>query len=128
MKILAIDYGDVKVGLAFGDTESNFASPYKIIKGETRENLLEELSIICQKEWIGKIIVGMPMHDESKFSSVQMDKVKGFIEQLKAKIDLEVEIVDENLSTGQAQKLIGGKGDDDAVAAMILLQDYFDRQ
>lgn len=128
MKILAIDYGEKKVGLAFGDTESGFASPYKIIKDATWENLFNELSIICQKEWIGKIIVGSPLHDQSQFSGVQLDKIQKFIDHLQEKIDLPIEIVDESFSTGQAKKLIGNKGDDDAVAAMILLQSYFDRE
>ncbi|MFA4872263.1 MAG: Holliday junction resolvase RuvX [Patescibacteria group bacterium] len=125
MKLLGLDYGDSKVGLAIGSTDSKVASPFKILKNVGRNNLFAELKSLCAKEKIEKIIIGMPIN---KKSPDQAERVSDFITELKEQLNIEVEIQDEQFTTVQASKLINNsKKNDDDIAAMLILQSYFDK-
>lgn len=126
MKLLGIDYGDSKVGLAFGDIESGVATPYGVIRNLGSNNLVDEIKKICDKERIGKIVIGIPVNPMS-LDSPQIRKVENFIAKLKEATGLEVEGRDERFSTQEAQKLISkSKSKDDDISAMLILQNYFD--
>jgi len=125
-KLLAIDYGEKKVGLAIADTETRVASPYKILTND--KDLLGKIKDICIKEEIGKIIVGVPLTLKSA-SSVQTKKVLNFIEKLKKATYIDVVEQDERMSSAYAKSLLKEmkvKHLDDDVAAMIILQSYLD--
>lgn len=127
MKFLALDYGDKKVGLAIGDTEIKIASPFKIL--ENTANFLDDLKSLCQAEKIDKIVLGVPVGLKG-VKSEQYEQVIAFSDKLKQVLGLEVIQQDENLSSAYAQRLLQGtkaKGKDDAVAAMVVLQSYFDK-
>mgnify|MGYP001571995610 CR=1 FL=1 len=125
MKLLGLDYGDVKIGLAIGDTYSRVASPFKILKNAGWNNLFQDLKLICQKEKIEKIIIGLPIN---KKSPDQAKRVSDFIAALKEQLNIEVEIQDEQFTTAQASKLINNsKKHDDDIAAMLILQAYLDK-
>jgi len=135
-KFLGIDYGEKKIGLAIGDSETKIASPYKILINN--KGLLEKIKDICVKEEIGKIVVGLPLTLKSS-TSKQTQSVLNFIEKLKKATYLEIIEQDERLSSAYAKSLLGGRasarlrqgfsghGDDD-VAAMIILQSYLDER
>lgn len=126
MKLLGLDYGEAKIGLAIGDIESGVATPYGIIRNLGSNNLVSEIKKICDKERIGKIIIGVPVNP-TLLDSPQIRKIENFIIQLKEKTGLEVEGRDERFSTQEAQKLITkNKAKDDDVSAMLILQNYFD--
>jgi len=128
MKLLGLDYGEAKIGLAIGDIESGVATPYGIIKNLGWNNATHEIKNICDKEGITKIIIGVPVNPAS-LESEQIRKIENFILQLKEKTGLEVLGKDERFSTQEAQKLITkDKAHDDDVAAMLILQNYFDSQ
>ena len=126
MKLLGLDYGESKVGLALADTEAGVALPFKILKRLKPAELLAELKKICVSESIEKIVIGLPINLRAK-SSGQTKVVEDFIVLLKEKIKLPVETQDERYTTQAAQKLSPGSGDDDAIAAMLILQSYLDR-
>ena len=137
MSILGIDYGAKKIGLAKSDEKNRFALPFDIIKIDDRDEILARLKDICEKENIEKIVVGVPIslqaekRDRLDLKNKQMQEVLPFIDWLKLNLPLPIEIEDERLSTKMANSL--GKGlvkkgsDDDAVAAMVILQSYLDR-
>lgn len=126
MKLLGIDYGESKIGLAIGDIESGVATPFGVLKNLGLNNVLDEIKKICQKEGIGKVIVGVPINPLA-LESAQIRTVENFILQLKEKTGLIVEGKDERFSTQEAQKLIAkNKAQDDDISAMIILQSYFD--
>ncbi|MFA5047888.1 MAG: Holliday junction resolvase RuvX [Patescibacteria group bacterium] len=125
MKLLGLDYGESKVGLAIGDTESRLALPIAIIENNGKNILIREIFALCQKERIDQIILGLPTNTQSN-DSQQTQRVKVFYEELKKQIKLEVVLYDERFSSQEAQKLRPGKCDDD-VAAMIILQSYLDK-
>jgi putative holliday junction resolvase len=126
-KIIAIDYGAKKIGLAIGDTETKIASPFKIL--ENTAEFLNDLKTICQTEKITEIVLGVPTGLKG-VKSKQYEQVIAFSDKLSQTLGLEVIRQDENLSSSYAKRLLQGtkaKGKDDAVAAMIVLQSYFDR-
>lgn len=125
---LAIDYGTKKIGLAIGDMETKIASPFKILANTS--DLFDQLKAICQVEKIDKIVLGVPVGLKG-VKSKQYEHVIAFSDKLFQELGLEVVKQDENLSSAYAQRLLQGtksKGRDDAVAAMIILQSYLERQ
>ncbi|MFA6422252.1 MAG: Holliday junction resolvase RuvX [Candidatus Buchananbacteria bacterium] len=125
MKLLGIDYGDSKVGLAVADTESGMALPYQILKSKGWSDLIVEIQKICKNENIEKIIIGLPIGSSGK-ESLQATRTREFVKKLEESIKIEVELLDERFSTQQAQKLSPGKDEDD-IAAMLILQNYLDK-
>lgn len=131
MAILGIDYGSKKIGIAKSDENNRFAMPLEIIKNKKINEALARIKEICQNEEIEKIVIGLPMgfHSSAK-PNQQLQDVLDFIEIVKGSIDLPVETEDERLSSklanvlGKNQKK---KGDDDAVAASLVLQTYLDK-
>jgi putative Holliday junction resolvase len=126
MKLLGIDYGDSKVGLALGDSASGLSLPYQIIKNKNWQELISEIKKLCQAEKIEQIVVGLPKQ-KTTTDTQQTSVVRDFISYLEKELTVMVNVYDESYTSAQAQKL-GVTGDDDAVAAMIMLQSYLDAQ
>lgn len=118
-KILGIDYGSSKIGLALADTETKLAVPFKVIETDNLKAIIQELA--QDTEDLEKIVVGLPL-GLSGLETAQTKEVKKFIEELKKSSGLAVEEIDERLTTVAAKKA----GGDDAVAAMYILQSYLD--
>jgi len=125
MKLLGIDYGDSKVGLAIGDTESGLALPYKILKNTGSKKLISDIDAICREERIVKVVVGIPTNTQVKKITPSEVKVQDFIDELGQTINLPLQKQSEIFTTKAAQKLSGGNRDDD-LAAMLILQSYLD--
>ena len=125
MKILGIDYGDKKIGLAI--SVGKLAEPLGIIRFETWSKLTERLLEIIASERIEKIIVGLSEGETGK-------KTKTFGEKLARETSVPVEYFDETLSTQEAQRLSKETGMkrtkrqalEDAFAASVMLQNYLD--
>lgn len=139
MSILGIDYGDKKVGLA--KSVNGQALPLVILENKNWSFLLLEIKKICQQENIFQIIVGVPLSLGAKKNSEflreadrqneQMKKVLSFIDFLKSNLNIPVEMEDERLSTKMANSLNKGAGrkqPEDAIAAMLILQNYLDKK
>lgn len=123
MKILGIDYGKKKVGLAISEGLS--VSPFRILEITSLADALQQVIKIIQTEEIDKVIVGLAESGESK------SMTEKFIKELKKNI--EVTVVEETLSSHFADnqmKTLGikksKKGQNDAVAAAHILQEYLD--
>lgn len=125
MKLLGIDYGDAKVGLAVADTESGLALPYKILKKDGWNDLIIELQKICKDERIERIVIGLPV-GASGNESEQARRTREFAKKLDADTNIPIDFIDERYSTQEAQKLAAGKDEDD-LAAMLVLQSYLER-
>ena len=122
MKYLGIDWGEKRIGLAMGDSELKLATPYKVVAD------INEIKEVVKREKIVKIILGKPV----KMAGYIEELAPAFLEftkSLKAAVVAPVELVDERLSSKAADALPGdkkNKSSRDAVAAMIILQSYFD--
>ncbi|MFA6322423.1 MAG: Holliday junction resolvase RuvX [Candidatus Buchananbacteria bacterium] len=141
MAILGIDYGAKKIGLAKSDDKNKFAMPLEIIKSDNQKEILKRIKEVCEQEDIEKIIVGVPISLKAEkrdnlfrlkdLENKQMQEVLVFVDWLKDNLKLPLEVEDERLSSKMANRLGRGeikrKGDDDAVAAMLILQSYLDK-
>lgn len=123
MKYLGIDYGDKKVGVAIGDDQVKIASPFSVLVND--EQLMSNLTSIIETEQIGSLVVGLPLGLAGQ-QSAQYKKVRKFITKLVDEISIPIIEEDEKLTSAYAKTLGSGKIDDD-VAAMIILQSYFDK-
>lgn len=123
IKYLGIDWGEKRIGLAIGDDETKIASPFSVAGN------IDEIIKIINNEQIDKVILGVPYH----IADCQLPIAKEFEEfkdELAAKTKLPLEFMDERLSSKAADALLGDKktkAPRDAVAAMIILQSYFDK-
>lgn len=135
MKIMAIDYGDVRTGIAFCDVMEILASPYCVIKETYQPKLISKLVEIINKEKPEKIIIGLPRNMDGTYG-YRCDDCKSLGENLKAKMSVPVEYQDERLTTVMAHNALsdnnvrGKKRKDtvDAVSAVMILQSYIDKK
>jgi putative holliday junction resolvase len=119
---LGIDWGEVRLGLAMGDSSARTAVPI-----ETVSNLDAVLDIV-KNESIDEVIIGEPVKMSGDKKTINK-KYLQFIKQLKSKVDIPVRKYDERLSSKAADALIGDKktkAGRDSIAAMIILQGYLD--
>lgn len=127
MKYLGIDYGQKKVGIAVGDSNSRLAMPLKVVRADSVSRLLEKVREVIFLEKTEKVIIGI---SEGKTAI----ETKAFGQNLSTKTNLEIDYVDETLTSKEAQNLsqIAGinrkkrKEMEDAYAAALILQSYFD--
>ena len=132
-RILAIDYGDVRIGLAMSDLMQIIAKPYKTIKNTDRNEIFIQLENIIEEKNIGKIIVGLPITLKGGHSE-QTNKVLSFVKELKLYMKIDIDTYDERLSSFQAKKSLIHQGiktghnkeQIDQTAAAIFLQGYLD--
>ncbi|PIZ99582.1 MAG: Holliday junction resolvase RuvX [Candidatus Komeilibacteria bacterium CG_4_10_14_0_2_um_filter_37_10] len=124
MKVLGIDFGSKKVGLALGDTSLKLAIPWQILAWADNASFWDKFKSLVAEEKVELLVVGWPLDLRSQMTP-QTEVVAKFIEQLQ-NLNYLVEKVDERLTTKAAKKL-GHLREDDAVAAMEILQTYFDR-
>lgn len=116
VKYLGIDWGEKKIGLALGSSETGLALVDRIVGNDVQG--FDYIKAICRDEEINTVIIGKLRDRNKKF-----DKFLDFLNNLHIK----VELADERLTTKMAGKLNGNlKGQDDAVAAQIILQDWMD--
>jgi len=132
-RILAIDYGEVRIGLAISDPLRIFAFPLMVIDLRKNADFIKTIQDIIKEKEVKKVIIGYPLKMDGS-EGIQAEKVKGFIEELKAEINLDIEMVDERLTTTVAQRAltdigIGQKkqrGIIDKIAAAKLLETYLE--
>lgn len=126
MRILGIDYGKKKIGLAVGDTEIHIASPFDVVRND--HLWLDAVKAIVQKEGIAELVVGMPQGTGHEIASY-VKEVQDFADTLSRELNLPVLTYDESFTTAEAKRLMKDskqKGVDDAIAAMVMLQGYLD--
>ena len=132
MRYLGLDLGSKTLGMALSDPNGIIASSYKIIRhDEEYERLVEEVKNVVEKEKIEKIVLGLPKNMNSTIG-FKGELSYNFKQLLESKIDREVILVDERLTTKEATNLLI-KNDTsrkkrkkviDSLAATIILQSY----
>lgn len=126
MRLLGIDYGTKKIGLALGDTETQIASPIDVLRVDGSE-LVKIVNLITE-EGVEELVIGVPLSAGAFHNSQQLKITRAFIEQVKVKTQLPVHEVDERYTSVESQRLQmeeGALADEDALAAMLILQAYF---
>lgn len=129
MRILGIDYGDKKIGLAFGETEAGLAVPLDVVPnlGEATIRVFAEK---VSAEDIDVIVVGVPLATGGH-SSKQLEKTRAFIKALEAATAIPIVEEDESYTTAESIRLQREEGSDvaeDALAAMLIVQQYLNNR
>lgn len=131
MKILAVDLGKARTGLAVCDESEILASPAGVISEWNREKLLQKVADEANRQAVGEIVVGLPKNmDGSEGESAQ--NARAFAENLRALVTVPVVMQDERGTTITAHNYLNDtdtrgkkrKAVVDAVAATVILQDY----
>lgn len=130
-RILAIDYGEKRIGLAVSDPFFLFATGIETIPNDIR--LLDELRRLCEQYAIVKIVVGLPMTLRGTQSDATL-AVEKFVERLRSGLMLPVDLWDERFTSKMASQTIldlgvgkmkrREKAKVDQLAAVHLLQSY----
>lgn len=124
MNYLGIDWGEKRIGLALGDSETKIASPFKVVAR------LEDVLNVIKDEDIDVVILGKPVRIMNYELGITNKDYNKFVLDLKNKSAAEVVLIDERLSSKAADALLGDKktkASRDALAAMLILQSYLDR-
>lgn len=123
MRLIALDVGLKRIGVAFCDTSVGIVFPRKPIIVESEDKAIEEIKNIVVREKIDRVVVGLPMNFNSSRSKIQ-EYIEEFSSKLKERLGVRVELFDERFTTRIAENLGIGKKNIDSVSASILLEDY----
>jgi putative Holliday junction resolvase len=121
VKVLALDYGAARTGVAVSDPTGTLARPLRIVARAASEEGMKELAELVRSEEVERVIVGLPLTLRGERGE-QADETERFAEALEAILDVPVERFDERFTT----MLAGPGGDEDARAAAHLLASYLE--
>jgi putative Holliday junction resolvase len=123
MRLLGLDVGKSRIGVAFCDTSVGIVFPRNVINVKSEEKAIEEITKIVEQDRIDKIIVGLPLNFNSTISNIQ-SYVENFVNLLKKKVKVEIEFFDERFTTKIASMMSSNSKNVDSIAAKIILEDY----
>ena len=146
-KILALDYGKTKIGMALADEDARIAEPYDLLERVNRNEDLRRLRELVRDLGVKQIIVGLPLKLDGTHGEMA-DEVTGFANRVRKQAGVPVELVDERLTSWEAERILeeelgrrlnrkespqghrvvakasDGKYSVDAIAAMVILREY----
>ncbi len=133
-RILGVDHGDARIGLALSDELNFLAHPLETIDVK-KISPVRRIREVVESRDVGLIVVGLPRNMDGSHGPAAA-KVAAFVEKLRASIRCEVTTVDERLSTVSAQRSLQEAGRKahqqrgviDQAAAQVILQTYLDGQ
>lgn len=134
MKIMSIDYGDVRTGIAISDIRGILASPLCVIKESYQPKLVDKIIELINENKIEKIVIGLPRNMDGSYG-YRCDYCKSLGQAIGEKINIDIEFEDERLTTVMAHNILSDnnvrgakrKQTVDAVSAVMILQSYLDK-
>ena len=133
MRILGLDVGDSRIGVAISDPVEIIATPLTVITRDDDNTTIDAIGHLVGQYDVKQIVVGLPYSLDGSIGR-QANKVKDFVDKLSQSTSVRIELGDERLSTVAAQRLLRGAGSKkarkrshlDAAAAAFILQGYLD--
>ena len=125
MRVLALDYGAARTGVAVSDATGTLARPVGIVERAASAAGLDRLVALVAEYEAEVVVVGLPLTLRGERGE-QARETEAFVEALGARLDVPVELEDERFTTTLAQQS-GGRAPEDAVAAAHLLQGWLER-
>lgn len=132
MKILSIDLGARRIGLAVAD--GTLLATLDTIESENRDDTLQKIMKICREENIEKIVLGLPKSQSGEAE----DMVRSFAMELTKTVSLPIEFVDETLTSKEAERLLKDskldprsqeyKKEIDRLSARLILEQYLNEK
>ena len=135
MRILAVDHGEKRIGLALSDPTATIASPLQVIKHTTRLMDAAQVANLASENDVELIIIGQSI-DEEGSPNLAGRRAANFAKILKEQTNLPIELVDESFSTQDARSAViemgvsrkKRKGHHDTLAAVMILRSYIETQ
>jgi putative holliday junction resolvase len=124
VKVLALDYGSRRTGVAVSDPTGTLARPLGIVEQASTASGLAEVARLAREEDVERIVVGLPLTLRGTRGE-QAAETERFVEALRGAVDLPVELFDERFTTDLAQQT-AGNAPEDALAAAHLLSTYLE--
>ena len=133
MRIMAIDYGDARTGVALSDPTGFLAGQTFLIKSRKQEVVLEELAALVQRQGAQELVMGYPRNMDGTLGP-RAEKYAAFARRLEEATGLPVAHWDERRTTVDAHRILGEQGvraknrkdKIDSVAATLILEGYLD--
>ena len=133
MRILALDHGSKRIGVAISDELKLIAQPLEFIPAEPFAKVVERIRELIREREVELILIGLPRNMDGSYGPAAL-KVQDFVAALRDAVTVPLRTWDERLTSAQAQRFLiqGGvrrekrKGKVDQTAAAILLQSYLD--
>jgi putative Holliday junction resolvase len=150
-KILALDYGRKKIGLALADSEARIAAPHDTLERINRNEDMRRLREFARDNNVQQIVVGLPLRLDGSHGEMA-EEATGFANRLRKQLGIPVEMIDERLTSWEAERILEeemgrrithettrdgkrklirnaqGKYTVDAIAAMVILREYLSRE
>jgi len=133
MRILALDHGTKRIGMAVSDELKLIAQPLEFVPPKPFEQFVERLLVLIQDKQVELILVGMPRNMNGSYGPAAL-RVEEFVNALKNAVSVPIKTLDERLTSAQANRVLieadvrrnTRKQKVDKMAAAILLQTYLD--
>ncbi len=133
-RLLGIDYGTVRIGLALSDPTGILASPLPFLENQSPQQVISTMTALIETHQITGLVIGIPRNMDGTYGP-SAQKVRDFIAQIQKSISLPITPIDERLTTAQASKQLSGIGLNqkqlrkkvDSSSACLILQQYLDR-
>ena len=135
MRVMALDVGDKRIGVAISDALMLTAQPRPTLRRKDLETDIVALRRLAEGNEVHQIVIGQPLHMSGR-ESLQSEKVARFAEEIQKSLDLPVVFWDERLTSFAAEEHLRDMGLNwrkrrehvDKIAAMIILQNYLDNR
>ncbi len=132
MRILAIDFGERRIGLAISEADTELAIPLTTIHRKSDQQAIEAINELVDREQVGLLVIGEPLNMDGSRGEMAR-RVRSFAEKLHSGTGVSYEFVDETLTSEAAKERLIEAGVNlrrhpdrlDAVAAQLLLEQYF---
>jgi putative Holliday junction resolvase len=132
-RILSLDLGEKRIGIAVSDALNIIAQPIGTIERKGIKNDIKKIRELALEYDAGRLVVGLPLNmdgTEGKSANLAID----FVNEIKKEIQIEVEMIDERLTTAQGERIFleadmsrkKRKKNLDKIAAQLILQNYLD--
>jgi len=125
MRVLALDFGSARTGVAVSDATGTLATPVTVVERAATESGLTRIAELVSTHEAGVVVVGLPLTLRGEHGQ-QARETEAFVEALRERVAIPVETFDERFTTTLAQQT-AGRAPEDAVAAAHLLQGWLER-
>jgi len=126
VKVMALDYGSARTGVAVSDPTGTVARPLGVVEQAGADGGLAELARLVREEGVERVVVGLPLTMRGTRGE-QAAETERFVEALRGVVDVPVELFDERFTTDLAQRTPHPAAAVDARAAAHLLSDWLER-
>ena len=135
MRVLGLDVGERRIGVALSDIEGLLARPLTVVVVSDEQKALQDISELCNSNKVECVVVGLPKSLDGTIGR-QAERVQQFCGKLAGFVKLPIETWDERFSTVEAERAMIAAGTKrgkkkqlrDSIAAAIILQGYLDRK